>query len=228
MNATITIPSIRPHTQATEATSLTRVLLIDEQQMFVDTMQGLIEAEPDLSVVATSTSDQGLIELLDHHKPHVVVVTSDVAGNGAVVAGRLRLHRPQTHVLMLMEAANAHFTREAIAVGCLGVVAKERSAADLLNAIRAVARGQAVAAVTNLDAIFGNEDATQGSASGLTARQLEILQLMAKGLSTDALAEHLYVSRNTIRSHVHQILTKLDARSKLEAVAKARRLGVVV
>ena len=201
----------------------TRIIVLDEQQMFADIIQGLINAEPDLGVVATLTDPHRLSNAVHHHDPDVIVIDHDIAGDASAIARQIRADRPSAQVLMLMHDPSTAATRDAVEAGCLGVVGKDRSAADLLSAIRTVARGQAVAAISNLEAIFGIADPRAVDAPDLTTRQLEILTLMAQGCSTDAIAEQLFVSRTTIRSHMHQILTKLDARSKLEAVAIARR-----
>ncbi len=209
-------------------TDLTRVVVVDEQQMFADIIQHLIDAEPDLGVIGTMTNDTDLPTFLGEHQTDVVLLDYDLnSGGAAAIARRVRNEQPRTQVVMLMNAPSGASTREAIAAGCLGVVSKDRGAADLLNAIRSAARGQSVAAISNLDMIFCETGDAPGDQVSLTNRQSEILELMAQGLSTDALAAKLFVSRNTIRSHVHQILTKLEARSKLEAVASARRLGII-
>ena len=128
---------------------------------------------------------------------------------------------------MLLSDSTAPAVRNSVAAGCLGVVSKDRSTTDLIGAVRSVARGQSVAAVPHLSLMFDDAEPTAQDDGDLTGRQREVLELMAQGLSTDALAAAMFVSRNTIRSHVHQVLLKLDAKSKLEAVAAARRRGII-
>ena len=211
----------------TTTKTATRVLVADDQRMFVEIIREVINAEPDLGVVATITDASNIVQHLADHQPDVLLLDHDLRGDVTEIARRVRQERPATQIVMMMEHASRDAARSAVAAGCLGVVSKDRSAADLVNAIRSVARGNSVAAVSNLDAIFGIHAEVEDSGFNLTARQLEILRMMADGLSTDALATALFISRNTIRSHVHQILSKLDARTKLEAVAIAHRRGLI-
>ncbi len=207
----------------------TLVLVIDEQQMIADTMQRVIDVESDLSVLRALTNDHELSELIAECAPDVVVLDSDVnGGDGPSVARRIRERCAQTQIVMLLNDTSGPSAREAIAAGCLGVISKNRSADDLCNAIRSVARGQAVASVGDLDGLFRDARASAlADGPALTDRQVEILALMAEGFATDAIASQLYLSRNTVRSHVQQLFRRLGAKSKLEAVAIARRRGLL-
>jgi DNA-binding NarL/FixJ family response regulator len=145
------------------------------------------------------------------------------------VARRVREQQPATHVVMLLDDTGATSAFDAIAAGCIGVVSKDRGAADLCNAIRSAARGHALASVAELDGLFNGTRASDNAVdrAGLTCRQYEVLQLMAEGCATADLAARLYVSKNTVRTHVQQVFRKLGARSRLEAVAIARRSGLL-
>ncbi len=204
----------------------TQILLINQHEMFTEIMQRVFDAETDMAVIG-HTNGCGAVKAVEHSAPDVVVLDYDIDnGRGAVIAREIRDHNPATKVVMLLGAPNVAMIREVISAGCLGVVSKDRGANDLLGAVRTVARGHSVAAVPQLDAMLEPivEDTDEPL---LTARQSDVLQLMGQGLSTDALAAALFVSRNTIRSHVHQILVKLEAKSKLEAVVNARRSGLI-
>ncbi len=204
----------------------TNVLLIHQHEMCSDIMSLAFEAQRDMTVVGCSKVASA-VEVIATSNPDVVVLDYDADdGGGPALARDIRDQGFGTKVVMLIGAPNATSIRDAISSGCLGVVSKDRGATDLIGAVRSVARGHSVAAVPQLHAMMEN---TPALTSGilLTARQHDVLRLMAEGLSTDALAEALFVSRNTIRSHVHQILVKLDAKSKLEAVANGRRAGLL-
>jgi DNA-binding NarL/FixJ family response regulator len=208
---------------------MTSVLVADGRQMDAETLQRVIDAEPDLTVVGALTGHWELLDVVAERAPDVVVLGCDFGGDGVATARRLREERPGTQVVMVLDAVSGTSARAAIIAGCLGVISKDRGTEDLCNAIRSAARGRAVAAVSELDNLFGapltaHEGARRG---GLTGRQYEVLQLMAEGCATDDLAARLYVSKNTVRTHVQQVFRKLGARSRLEAVAIARRSGVL-
>jgi DNA-binding NarL/FixJ family response regulator len=207
---------------------LTSVLVADGRQMVAETLQRAIDAEPDLRVVGALTNRAELLDVTAQRTPDVVVLGCDFGGDGVTVVRRLREERPTTQIVMLLDDISGASARAAIVAGCLGVISKDRGTADLCNAIRSAARGRAVAAVSDLDGLFGaplvDDSERRG---GLTGRQYEVLQLMAEGCATDDLAARLYVSKNTVRTHVQQVFRKLGARSRLEAVAIARRSGVL-
>ncbi len=205
----------------------THVVLLNEQQMFTESMRTVLDAEPDIEVVGAHCRGNAP-EYIDLAAADVVILDYDMRDCDVVELARGIKHRaPATNIVMLFSDSTAPAVRSSVAAGCLGVVSKDRSTTDLIGAVRSVARGQSVAAVPHLSLMFEETVATVEDDADLTQRQREVLELMAQGLSTDALAAALYVSRNTIRSHVHQVLLKLEAKSKLEAVATARRRGII-
>jgi DNA-binding NarL/FixJ family response regulator len=205
----------------------TRVLVADGRQMVAETLQHVIDGQSDMSVIRAITDDTEFAEIIAQRPIEVIVVGSDFAGDAVAIARRVRDERPDIRVVMLLDGIGVT-ARDAIAAGCIGVVSKDRGADDLCNAIRSAARGQAVASVSDLDGLFGAAPASaERDLCGLTRRQLEVLELMAEGCATADLAARLYVSKNTVRTHVQQVFRKLGARSRLEAVAIARRSGVL-
>lgn len=205
----------------------THVVLLNEQQMFTESMRMVLDAEPDFEVVGAHCRGNAP-EYMDLAAADVVILDYDTRDCDVVELARGIKHRaPATNIVMLFSDSTAPAVRSSVAAGCLGVVSKDRSTTDLIGAVRSVARGQSVAAVPHLSLMFEEAVATVEGDADLTQRQREVLELMAQGLPTDALAAALYVSRNTIRSHVHQVLLKLEAKSKLEAVATARRRGII-
>jgi DNA-binding NarL/FixJ family response regulator len=207
----------------------TSVLVADGRQMVAETLQRAIDAEPDLRVVGALTNRAELLDVTAQRAPDVVVLGCDFGGDGVTAVRRLREERPATQIVMLLDDLSGASARAAIVAGCLGVISKDRGTDDLCNAIRSAARGRAVAAVSDLDGLFSTPTPVDESErrGGLTGRQYEVLLLMAEGCATDDLAARLYVSKNTVRTHVQQVFRKLGARSRLEAVAIARRSGVL-
>jgi DNA-binding NarL/FixJ family response regulator len=129
---------------------------------------------------------------------------------------------------MLSGSGGNDLLARAIEVGCVGMLAKDRPAEDVLNAVRSAARGELVFRPDEIAMLMGHLRQTQNSdAKWLTSRELEVLKLLAKGYSTEGIADTLFISTNTVRNHVSKILTKLGAHSKLEAVAIATRDKIV-
>jgi DNA-binding NarL/FixJ family response regulator len=112
----------------------------------------------------------------------------------------------------------------AIEAGCVGMLAKDRPMDELLGAIRSASKGELVFRADEMNKLLTYfRKSPSNDADGLTTRELEVLQLLAEGVSTDGIAEKLFISINTVRNHVSKILMKLGAHSKLEAVAIAAR-----
>ena len=208
---------------------MTSVLVADDRQMVAETLERVIDAESDLAVVRAVTDCLELFDEVARSAPDVVLLGCDFCGDGVAVARRLREQQPAPQLVMLLDDVGGPSARAAIAAGCLGVISKDRGTEDLCNAIRSAARGHSVASVAELDDLFASvrPGVLAAERCGLTGRQYEVLQLMAEGCATDDLAARLYVSRNTVRTHVQQVFRKLGARSRLEAVAIARRSGVL-
>ena len=205
----------------------TQVVLLNEQQMFTDSMELVLNAEPDIEVVAAHCRGNAP-SYIDLAAADVVILDYDMHDCDVVELARgIRARAPHTNVVMLFSDSTAPAVRNSVAAGCLGVVSKDRGTNELIGAVRSVARGQSVAAIPHLSHMFDEASVETVDDADLTVRQREVLELMAEGLSTDALAAAMFVSRNTVRSHVHQVLLKLEAKSKLEAVAAARRRGIL-
>ena len=134
--------------------------------------------------------------------------------------------RPFTKVIMLSGAHGDDLVARAIEAGCSGFLKKTRPASDIVTSIRAVARGELVVSPGELAGVLQR---FRSGAVGqtLTAREREVLRHLARGQSNEDIATELYVSLHTVRNHVQNILTKLNAHSKLSAVAIATRLGIL-
>lgn len=141
-----------------------------------------------------------------------------------MTAARIRAEWPAARILMLRGSADDRVAVAAMDAGCCGFLTKDRAVQELVNAIRAAHAGQAYMSprlLSSLVATLGGRP--RGLGSDLTGREREILELLASGTSTRLIADTLALSVHTVRNHVQSILGKLDAHSKLEAVAIALR-----
>jgi DNA-binding NarL/FixJ family response regulator len=167
-----------------------------------------------LSLIERQTPD---VVLMDFHLPD---------GNGAEATEKVLQRWPDTKILMLSGSGANDLLARAIEAGCAGFLDKSRPASDVVAAVRAVSRGDSVMRSDELAGLLGKLR-SKSNGEGLSTRELGVLRLLATGRSSDAIASELFLSIHTVRNHVRNILMKLGAHSKLEAVAIAARDGII-
>lgn len=203
-----------------------RVVVVDDHRMFLDSIVRLLSDEHDLAVTGVATSGAELLGELEQSRPDVVVLDYQLPDvDGGEVATELRTRMPSAKVIMLTGHQDVSAARAAFESGCAAYLTKDRSAAELVDIVRAAHDGRAVIPDPIMAAVAASLE--QRPSPALSAREREVLALLAEGAGTDAIAERLFISRNTVRAHVQRVISKLGAHSKLEAVAVARRHGLV-
>lgn len=206
-----------------------RVLITDDHAVFADGLAALLTSEPDLAVAGIAGTVADAASLAARSCPDVVLMDYELADGTGVEATALVLEAcPSAKVVMLTSFTDDAILLAAIEAGCSGFVTKHRAGREVLDAIRAAAAGEALITPSLLARLLPRlrrEPIRQ--ASKLTAREIEVLELLAEGLSNQAIADRLDVSLNTVRNHVQNVLTKLHAHSRLEAVAAAVRRGLI-
>ncbi len=202
-----------------------RVIVVDDHTMVLDAITSALARRDDIEVAGRARSVEEAIGLLKLSTVDVLVTDlhlSDGTGTDLVTyASRLN---PPIPVLLITGSDGRNAVDAALASGCAGFVSKVDGFERLVDALLAVARGAAVFPAALLSASLVADPARDHS---LSARELEILQLLANALSVPVIAERLYLSTHTVRNHVKQILSKLDAHTQLEAVVVAARAGIV-
>jgi DNA-binding NarL/FixJ family response regulator len=206
-----------------------RVMVVDDHELFLEALVGLLDQEPDLEVVGTARTIEYALRLAQRHEPDVVLMDHLLPdGEGTDAAARIVAMLPATKVVMVTQFADDNVFMAALDAGCAGYVTKDKSAKELLEAIRAVAEGEAAIPPGMLGRVLSRlRSVRQGPNVDLTPREREILRLMALGLQTGEIAVRLGLSLSTVRNHIQNVLVKLGAHSKLEAVATAVRSGIV-
>jgi len=205
----------------------TRVLIVDDHRMFVDSLVRLLEDEADLVVVAVASSIAEAIQGVRAHDPDVVLLDYRLPdGDAPACIAQLRTFARDARVLVMTGLGDDATLAAARDAGCAGVVTKDRAARDLVEGIRTVAAGKSM---TESDppsraGARGDRGLTD---PGLTPREREVLEELAAGKSTDTIAASLHISPVTVRNHIQRILPKLGARSRLEAVALGIRAGII-
>jgi DNA-binding NarL/FixJ family response regulator len=213
----------------TRESAKVRVLLVEDHEMVASGIKALLESEPDIEVAAWArTGAEALHAYREHHPDAVLMDYALPDASGTDVTAQLREHDPEACVLLVTgHEGTQRVISEALEAGCAGFVSKERSVADLANAIRAAVRGAAVFPADLLASLTRRSAPKPKGPEELTAREREVLDLLAQGRSTDEIQQQLFLSQHTVRNHVRSVLNKLHARSKLEAVVIAANSGLI-
>jgi DNA-binding NarL/FixJ family response regulator len=205
------------------------VLLVDDHDLVLESIRRALGVEPDLEVVGAVATVGAALDAVSALTPDVVVMDYVLPdGTGAEATTKLLAEHPHLQVVMLTGQSSGATLADALEAGCAGFVAKEGRFDSLVHAIRAAAAGEIHVPqhlVEELAAHLRPRAPTLGA--DLTDRELEVLRLLGRGRSTDEIVEELMISVHTVRNHIRNILTKLQARSRLEAVTVATRIGLL-
>ena len=206
-----------------------RVLIVDDHQMVAESLAAAFQPEKDIELVGIAGTAGEAKHLVEIERPDVVLMDYRLPDqDGAAATAAIKARRPETQVVMVTSADDEGVLLQCLEAGCSGFIQKERPVRELLDAVRAVHAGEALVSPPMLARLLPRlRPSHQKTAAELTARELDILRLLAEGLSNQVIAERLGITRNTVRNHVQNILAKLGAHSKLEAVATAVREGII-
>jgi DNA-binding NarL/FixJ family response regulator len=218
-----------------------RVLLVDDQPLLRKGFRMILEAEPDLEVVGEAGDGTTAVALTREHEPDVVLMDVRMPGmDGIEATERIVVGGSRARILILTTFDLDEYAFAGLRAGASGFLLKDVPPQELLQAIRTVARGDAVVAprvTRRLLDVFADQlpkglggDASDGSGptlDKLTAREHDVLVAVAQGLSNAEIAQRLFISEATVKSHVGHILTKLALRDRVQAVVLAFQLGLV-
>jgi two-component system response regulator DevR len=205
------------------------VLLIDDHRMFLDSLGRLLSGEEGITVVGTASRGSDGIALADQLRPQVVLVDYQIPDqDGVAIAREIKQIDPEIMVVMLTASTDDRVLVAAIDAGCSGFLTKDRAAAEVADAIRVAAAGEALISPAMLARLLPKLSRTNRELGfDLTDRERQFLTFLARGMSNKAIASELFLSVNTVRNHVQSVLSKLGAHSKLEAVSTAVRAGII-
>ncbi|WP_432069308.1 response regulator [Streptomyces sp. AA1529] len=217
-------------------TSPTRVLVCDDQVLVRTGLVTIIDAQPDLEVAGECGDGQAAVDLAGQLRPDIVVMDVRMPVLDGIEATRLLAGAgvPQPVKVLVVTTFNLdRYVYEALRAGASGFLLKEAPPAQLLHGIRTVATGAALLDPEVTRRLVGRyaarirptEDPSHNSS--LTRRELEVLRLIADGLSNHEIAAALQLSQETVKTFVSRILTKLDLRDRVQAVVYAYRQGLV-
>jgi DNA-binding NarL/FixJ family response regulator len=213
---------------------MTRILLADDQQVMRQALRCLLEREADLQVVGETSDGLEVVELVERLKPDVLVTDVAMPGlYGLEVTRRVRERSPGTGVVILSRYPNDWYVTEALRRGAFGYVVKQADAAELLRAVRSVARGRrylgAPLSDDSIDVWLARAaHATSDPYETLTGREREIVQLVAEGHSSTAIAGRLSISARTAEAHRANVMRKLRLRNQAALIRYALSRGLLV
>ncbi len=211
-----------------------RVILADDQPLIRAGLRMLIDQAPDIDVAAEAGTGAEAVQLTRDASPDVVVMDIRMPGMDGIEATQLITARdPRARVLVLTTFDDDDYIYGALRAGASGFLVKDMALEDILTAIRVVAAGDAIVApgvTRRLIAQFSSQS-RPGSGprelTGITDREREVLRLVGLGMSNAEIAAALYITTGTTKTHVARLLTKLDARDRVQLVITAYQAGLV-
>ncbi|WP_040162033.1 response regulator [Nigerium massiliense] len=214
-----------------------RVLIADDQPLVRMGLRALIAAEPGLELVGEAEDGREAVVLARQTSPDVALLDIRMPHSDGLAALREISADPRlggTHVVMLTTFALDEYVFAALEGGAAGFIVKDADPDDILRAVRAATSGEALLSPQVTRAVIGRfagrrpvtDHAPHPGLDDLTEREREVLELIAEGLNNDEIAERLFISKATARTHVGHILTKLGARDRAQLVVIAHRAGL--
>ncbi|WP_316781079.1 response regulator transcription factor [Streptomyces sasae] len=213
-----------------------RVLVADDQQLIRIGLAGIVGTAPDLKAIGSVATGRDAVAAAAEHRPDVVLMDVRMPEMDGIEATRRITAAGHARVLMLTTFDLDEYVFGALRAGASGFLLKDAPHLDLLSAVRTVAQGEALLAprvTKRLIAAYVNRSAqpSQGQErprlpQAVTTREREVLLLVAEGLTNAEIAERLYIGAGTVKTHVARLLTKLDARDRVQLVIHAYRSGL--
>ena len=210
-----------------------KVGIVDDHAIVRQGLRAMLDREPDLRVVGDAGAEGPAITMVDQTRPDVVLLdlklTIDGGCEGLDLCGKVADRYPESRILVLTTFADEWLVREAIRQGAKGYVVKDVDLTELVRAIRAVYRGESAFDSHSASAVVSwlrREPDAEGTGQ-ITPREREILCLLAQGLSNMAIGKRLYIADTTVKFHVTNLMHKLGARRRAEAVYAASKLGLI-
>ena len=222
----------------------TSIVIIDDHQLFREGVKRILDFESSFDVVAEGDDGSEAMDLVETHKPDVVIMDINMPNMNGVEATKMLVNRyPETKVIILSIHDDENYVQHALKTGAQGYLLKEMDADALIDAVRVVAEGGSYLhpkvthnLVKEYRRLAAEEGADRDSVHTieirrplhlLTRRECEVLQLLADGKSNRAIGETLYISEKTVKNHVSNILQKMNVNDRTQAVVLAIKNGWV-
>jgi two-component system response regulator DevR len=208
-----------------------RLLIIDDHEMVREGLKSILVSEPDFTIVGDAANAEQALELIEWLRPDVVLLDIRLPGvSGIEVCRSVTERYPETAVIILSTFTDENLVAQCIQAGARGFIVKDIERFDLKRSIRAVARGEAAIDTKAAAAVLAQlrrapKMNSEVSSEQLSSQQLVMLRLVAQGLSSREIAMQLYLSENTVKGYVQEILHRLSVKNRTEAVMVAVKQG---
>lgn len=214
-----------------------RVLLADDQALFREGLDTLLSVHKDIQVVGQAANGQEAVDLALKLRPDVILMDMQMPIlNGAGATRRVMQSLAECRVIALTTFDDKETIFEALRAGAVGYLLKDVGSAQLAESIRRTARGESILdpsvaakVVAEFSRVSSLVTATRSEvlAEPLSEREIEVLRLVTLGLSNQEIADRLFISTGTAKTHIHNLCAKLGAHNRTEAAMRARELGLV-
>jgi len=215
-----------------------KVMIADDQAMVREGFAALLGAQPDMLVVADAADGASAVRAAVEHQPDVILMDirmpelDGIAATRRILDTRPGLHRPRVLILTTFDLDDYVF--DALAAGASGFLLKDATGAELVHAVRVVAGGESLLApsvtrrlIEEFTARGGRKRPATAALNALTAREVDVLRLIARGQSNAEIAATLVVAEQTVKTHIGRIFGKLDLRDRAQAVIFAYETGLI-
>lgn len=216
-----------------------RVVLVDDQTMIRQGLGYVIQMQPDMEVIGEASDGDEAVKLIGELTPDVVLMDVQMPNKSGIDATReIMLMKPTLKVLILTTFDNHNYVVDGIRAGAVGYMLKDADSQEMLDLIRRAYQGEAlfhtVTAAKALAEVLQSQRALPENSQvasilldDLTDRELDVLQQIAYGFRNDQIAQNLFISEGTVKTHVHRILQKMGVEDRTQAVAMALRHQLV-
>jgi DNA-binding NarL/FixJ family response regulator len=209
-----------------------QVVICDDQALIRDGLEMLLRLERDIEVVGLAQDGAEAVDLVAEHRPDLVLMDLKMPGmNGIEATRRIRAHYPEVKVLVLTTYDDDEWLFDALRAGAAGYLLKDTGRSEVVKAIRGTVEGQAFVDPAVAGKLLSRVTSTQTRPASLlteklTERELDVLRLLAQGMTNADIAARLYLSEGTVRNHVSAILGKLDVADRTQAAVLALQHGL--
>ena len=214
-----------------------RILIVDDQALFREGLRTLLSVQADFEIIGEAANGEEAIRMSMQHQPEVVLMDLRMPVlDGVRATGRIHDLYPNCRVIVLTTFDDDELVFDGLRAGAIGFLLKDVPSTKLFDAIRAASRGEyfllpsitakVIAEFARFPRVSGQR--SQEYVETLSPRELEILKLVASGDSNKEIAEKLVITEGTVKDHLSNILAKLSAKDRLQAVIHARELGILL